>query len=353
MSPDPALGAALAAVAEGAVGFEIVGTVHPTRVRAGAAPACDVLLVADAPGLEAAHWAGEAAAACPRAAIVLLVEDDGVETYRAALAAGARAVVSLPPTASRLAIAVSDAARAGGIGRPARTAGSAVAVAAARGGSGASVVALGLGLLGNGLVIDASGSRAGLATALGARPMRSLADLADAGEAISAGIDAVASEHPAGLRLVAGPPDPDLLTVLAPGWGTALVREARASARLTIIDVGAAPPGPAREALVAADRILVVVTPDPRSVHAARALVSAAAGWGGHGAVELVVNRWSRRADLSLRSVSRQAGAPVAAVVRDDRRRMAAYDAARVDLAGWARGGALAGLAGLAGELAG
>lgn len=343
---EPALAAACRAAAEAATGIDIVASVSRERVLGGPLPACDVLLVADAPGAPASGWAQDAARAAPGVAVVLLAEDTGVEAYRAALRVGACAVVSLPVSPAGLGAAVGDALRALGAraASPATAGGEVSAVAAARGGAGASSIALALAAGRRGLLVDLAGSRAGLAFVLGAGTDRSLAELAQAGEALAAGIDTVSVEIEPGLRLVAGPPDPDLLSALAPGWGLELVREVRAREPVSVLDVGLAPSGPAREALTAADRLLVVVTPVRTSLEAARSLVLDAARWGAAGTPELVVNRWSRRADVGLRSISRMVNAPIAAVVRDRPRAMAGYDAGRVDLTHWVRTGPAADL---------
>jgi Flp pilus assembly CpaE family ATPase len=136
-----------------------------------------------------------------------------------------------------------------------------------------------------------------------------------------------------------------VLSAVASGWGLELVREVRAREAVSVIDLGRAAPGPAREALVAADRLFVVVTPVRAALEAARSVVLDAARWGAAAAPELVVNRWSRRADIGLRAVSRTVDAPIAAVIRDDPRAMAVFDAGRVDLARWLRSGPPADLA--------
>lgn len=339
ITSDPALVAACFAAAEGAAGVDVVASVSRRRVLGGGAPACDVLLVADAPEAPAAGWAEEAARACPRAAIVLLTERADIEAYRSALKVGAGAIAGLPVTSAALAAAVADAVRARRSNGPPpelRT-GTVTAVVGARGGVGTSVVALALAVKAGGLLVDMGASRAGLAFALGARPDRSLADLAQAGDALAAGIETVAIEHPFGLRYVAGPPDPDVLAVLPHGWGSELVRELRARERCSVLDVGCAASAAPREALAAADRILVVVTPGRAALEAARALVLDYARWGAPAGAEIVVNRWSRHADVGLRAISRIVDAPLAAVVRDDRRSMSGYDSGHLDLARWSR----------------
>src|SRR4029079_5934028 len=116
-------------------GIEIVASISRSRVIGGAVPACDVLLVADAPGHPAASWAEDAARACPGLAVVLLVDAAGVDTYRAALRIGACAVATLPVSPAGLAAAVTDALRAhrSGAGAGDGTPGEVIAAARARG----------------------------------------------------------------------------------------------------------------------------------------------------------------------------------------------------------------------------
>jgi MinD-like ATPase involved in chromosome partitioning or flagellar assembly len=339
---DPALRAACQAAAEAVTGIDVVASVSRSRVLAGAAPACDVLLVADAPGAPGAGWAEEAARACPGVAIVLLAEDAGVETYRTALRIGACAVAPLPVSPAGLRAAVADAVRAGGARSPAGAAerGEVVAVAAACGGVGASLVSLALAAAWHGLLVDLAGGRAGPTSALGPTGGRSLAELAQAGEALAAGIGTVTIDHAAGLRFVPGPPDPDVLFAVAPGWGLELVREIRIREAVAVVDTGQVAPGPAREAVVAADR--VVVTPVRRAVEAGRSLVLDAARWGIAAEPEVVVNRWSRRADVGVRAIARMVDAPVVAVLPDAPRATAGYDGGGVDVESLVRNGPLA-----------
>jgi pilus assembly protein CpaE len=347
VSTDPAVIAACSAAVDGAPGVDVVAAVSRNRVLGGTAPACDVLLVADAPGASAAGWAHEAVRACSHAAVVLLTEDTDVETYRTALRAGVRAVVKLPLSTAALVSGIADAVRAGGTeARPKHGAAGVVsAVAGARGGVGASAVALALAAGAQALLIDLTRSRAGLAFTLGARPDRSLADLAQAGDALAAGIETVTVEHASGLRFVAGPADPDVLDAMAPGWGSELVRELRARERASVLDIGCVVAGASREAFAAADRALVVVTPDRAAVEAARSLLLDATRWGARGDAQIVVNRWSRHAEIGLRAISRLVDAPVAAVMRDSRRAMSGYANGRLDLAQWSRTGPGASLA--------
>ena len=131
--------------------------------------------------------------------------------------------------------------------------------------------------------------------------------------------------------------------------GTSLAREVRRRWRLTVADVGRVTCPPARELAAAADLLLVVTTPDPRSAAAARSLVTKAAGWGTDaGQTALVVNRHGGGSELSPGGVARAVGCRVAAVVRERRRAMRPYAANHAAPPLWPRGTPFAKLGGLA-----
>ncbi|MGN6380329.1 MAG: hypothetical protein ACTHNU_15350, partial [Gaiellales bacterium] len=76
-------------------GADLIATLEPARALA-APPACEVVLVGDHHDRPASALAAELAASSPAGVVVLARELD-VATYRSALAAGARAVVGVPP----------------------------------------------------------------------------------------------------------------------------------------------------------------------------------------------------------------------------------------------------------------
>ena len=350
VAADPALGAEIAALADDLPGVQLVGVVDPLRAVAGRLAPCDAALVAD-PGPDQAPALRQLVAACGRPAVVL-TRSPGVDVYRRALAAGARAVLALPAVPSALVDALAEAT-AGDMPTAAVAIpkGGVVAVVAAKGGAGATSIALALALLGGALLVDLSGARASLAALLGCRADRSVADLAHVGEGLAAAIATAAVEHPCGLRLVPGPPGPEIAGTLPAGFAAALVRELR-TAGPALVDAGTAASTASREVAVAADRTLVVVNPDAYAVAAGRELVTtlARSGAGGDG-IAVVVNRWSRRSELSLRSVARTVGAPVAAAVAIDAPTMDAFANGRAALERWPGRAHAAALRGLAAEL--
>ncbi len=332
MTADRELAATVAELVGRMPGAELVACLEPARALA-APPACEVLLVGDHDDRSAADLAGELAVACPAAGIVVLARSADVATYRAALAAEARAVVPVPPAPTELVEAVGEAARGALAARPARS-GVLVAVAGAVGGVGASAAAITLALAGGGLLADLS--HAWAPASLAAPAGGSVADLARLGPAVGGALDAVVAQLPGGVQALPAPDDPELLELLPPSLGSVLARELRARASLAVADVGTVTHGAARELVAAADRLLVVVTPDVRAVTAARGLISAAARWGAPAdASGVVVNRWNRFAELSAGGIERAVGSPVLAVVRERARRMHDYRNGRTDLGRW------------------
>jgi pilus assembly protein CpaE len=281
----------------------------------------------------------------------VLVRTADVDAYRRALAAGARSVLPLPAVPAALSDALGEAVAVGGGPGVAAPVGRVMAVAGAKGGVGATAVALALARLSGAVLVDLSGARGSLARLLGCRAERTLADLARVGGGLAAAVETTTVEHPCGLRLVPGPGGPEIAATLPGGFAAALLREVRTHGP-AIVDVGSAASGAGLETAVAADRTVVVVTPDAYAAAAGRELVTILARAGvGVEAVAVVVNRWSRRSDLSLRSIARTVGAPVAATIPVDRAGMDAFANGRLDLARWPGRAHAAALHGLALEL--
>jgi Flp pilus assembly CpaE family ATPase len=342
------LGAEMTALADDLPGVQLVGVIAPLRAVAGRLPPCDVALIAD-PGEGGAPGLRQLVTGCDRPAVVL-ARSVGVETYRRALGAGARAVLALPAVPAALGDALVEATATATHATSAPS-GLVVTVVAAKGGAGATSIALALARLGGGLLVDLSGSWASLAALLGCRAERSLADLVHVGDGLAAAVGTAAVAHPCGLRLVPGPVGPEIAAALPSGFAAALVRELRTAAP-AIVDAGTAAFTASRETAIAADRTLVVVTPDAYAAAAGRELVTSLARAGATSdAIAVVVNRWSRRSELSLRSIARTVGAPVAAAVGIEDAAMGALANGHAPLERWPARSHAAALRGLAAEL--
>jgi pilus assembly protein CpaE len=258
-------------------------------------------------------------AACPGLPIVIASRSRDLAMHRAALAAGARGLIGVPPEPAELTLAIVGAAGAGRAHAPSTAAGRAVAVCGAKGGTGASATALELARAAGGLLVDLASGFDDAASRLGCSPRRTLTDLVPlSGELGSDAVRSVASPHPGGMSLIAGPDVPEDLDLIPSALGSALVRESRAVAPLSLFDLGVPRGELAAQVAAAADHVLVVTTPDRRSV-ACAALVAAWLDRRGvpGAAVSLVVNRWQRGGELSLRGIERTTGLPLAAAVRE------------------------------------
>jgi hypothetical protein len=77
------------------------------------------------------------------------------------------------------------------------------------------------------------------------------------------------------------------------------------------------------------------VTPDAPAAAAGRELVTTLARAGAADGIRVIVNRWSRRSELSLRGIARTVGVPVAAVVRADAEALDALADGRARLDRW------------------
>jgi pilus assembly protein CpaE len=242
-------------------------------------------------------------------------------------------VLPLPAVPAALGDVLVEASVAAGAAAPSPS-GRVTAVVGAKGGTGTTSTALAIARLSGAALVDMSGSWASLAALLGCRSERSLADLAHVGEGLAAAVASAAVEHPCGLRLVPGPAGPEIAAALPGGFAAALVRDLRAGGP-AVVDAGCGAFAASREAAVAADRALVVVTPDAPAAAAVRELVKTLARAGSADGIRVVVNRWSRRSELSLRGIARTVGVPVAAVVRADAEALDALADGRARLDRW------------------
>ena len=321
VSRDAGLAAAVERAADGLVGLRFVGAVDPRIALAGAVPA-DLWLVSEEAGQPAADMVRRLARARPGIPAVVLATDPTLESFREALAAGARGLVAVPVDPSDLAATAHSALEARSEQRRVLPAGTLIAVCGTAGGVGATSVALALAGAGEGTLIDLACSYQDLAALLGCRPERTLADLLGAGGALGDGLHGLGLRHPSGLQLVPGLPDPVLHDLLDPDATAALARAAHDLEGITVVDLGVPVRPWALELAAACDRVVLVTTAEAPSVLATGPVLEAIAQRGADPRrIGLVVNRWSRGRELSLRAIARVAGVPVVAALRDARAR--------------------------------
>lgn len=229
--------------------------------------------------------------------LVALAGPDAIADARAALAAGAADIVRWPQEADRLAGAVRRAAGA-------VTRGRVIAVAGARGGSGASTAAAAIAAaLDEAVVVDLEGGQRALVEADPGPPP-------DLGPDPSPDrVEAALVPHVGGARCLHAPPASSVHAVL---------RAARAIARVALVDCGRARDGAARAAFGSADARLVLVPNDVAGVRGALALRDVPP-W------RYAVLRL-RREGVAVRDVAAAIGSEPLAVVPADRRLARAAD---------------------------
>lgn len=317
---DAAVTASVAATIHTAPGLSVAGVLEPAAALSGVRPASDAVLVCDGPGQPALEVARALIRGGVGSPVILLSSTVDLATYRAALALGARGLIGLPPDPVELRAVVADAA-ATPVGRQADAPGSgcAVVLCGAKGGCGASSVALALAYAAGGLLIDLAGGFDDAALRLGCAPARTLADVAGLDDALgSEALRSLAVRHQSGLRLVARPQGPGADAVITAALARALVREGRLASTLVVLDSGVAGRDLGPSVAQPADRVLITTTPDPLAVDcASRAVMWLESSGVPAPSMGLIVNRWSKWEDLTLRGIERRAGVPLVAVVRD------------------------------------
>ena len=276
------------------------------------------MIICDGGGTGAVDSAPAMIAAFAGVPVVLATSATAVESYQAALAAGARGLIGLPPDPERMGSVVAAAAERGREASTGRPAGRAVAVCGVKGGCGCSAIATELVRAAHGLLVDLAGGFDDAAQRLGCAPLRGLGDVAALDGSLGAdSLRALAATHPAGYRLIARSADAVAGAAPSPALARALVRESRAVSPFTAFDIGV----PVGEAAVAvalgADAVLLVTTSEPAAVAcAARVALHLEQQGMPAASLGLVVNRWARGGELSLRGIERAAGLPVIAAVR-------------------------------------
>jgi pilus assembly protein CpaE len=316
---DPAITAGVAAVVDATPGLVCSGVLEPAAAISGLRPGCEAVIACDAAGHTALELAEPLIRACPGVPVILATAEADTAAYRAALAVGARGLLGLPPDQVELARSVTETAGQRSESSVGPQAGRVVAVCSAKGGCGSSAFAAELAHAGRGLLIDLAEGFDDAALRLGCSARRSLSDVAGLDDDLGAdALRSLVSTHPAGMGLVARSSDVTAAEVVTPALARALVRESRAVSSLTLIDLGVVTSENAMAVALSADRAMLVTTAEPAVVDCA----ARSAAWLERrgvpgGMVELVVNRWSRGSEMSVRGIERVVGLPVVAVLRD------------------------------------
>ena len=310
----PGTAPALTRAVELAPGIELAGEVDAMRALAGLRPACDAFLVVGDPTV-----VRELSAASPGIPAVLVGGDADGRHLRLAMSAGARGVVPAEPRPEELAASLLDAVGASAPAQERRRDGRVVAVCGAKGGVGATTVAVGIAAAASGMLVDAAAGHGTLAGHLGCHPQRSLADLARlAGWSRAEAVAAVRTEHPSGMACWPACRSLTWWGCCRGGWA---LRSPGNAGRWPHDGIR---PREAGISVFHRDRAMYGRRP-ARADSDALAATAAAATIGtmvrrgvDPDAVALVVNRWRGGDALPLRAIEATAGARVLRVVRED-----------------------------------
>lgn len=276
-------------------GYTVAGVVDSTSevLVALDGDTADIVILHDSLGpLPVLELAREIAARFPHVGMVLVARDQSPELLRTAMRAGVRAVTPLPLS---LEVVQADLATAGGWSDAlrARLAAGAdepdtqpanhglLAVAGAKGGVGATTVAVHLAMAavattGQSVCLVDFDLQAGDVRAfLDLSHKRSVTDLLDAAEDLSPGaLEEALYHHPSGLRVLLPPRDGEQAEDVREWPARQILAALRSRFDLVVVDVGAIVTEGSATAVEMADYVLLVTTPDAVAMRAANRLVA-------------------------------------------------------------------------------
>ena len=324
-----------AAVAEAEGLGEVVSTDSFDRLREvlGTDDVSCVLVdeaLADVSALSAVQ---EISHAHPLIPVVLLTRGRSAEVLTAAMDAGARTVLSLPLSLEELTnrlqpvLAWSQAARNEASSRDSLSThriGTVIAVVGAKGGVGASTVALmaaaQLARHARTCLVDLDVRGGDLAAMTGLSVRRSITDLVDiAAEASAREVSEVMYPLPGGIALLPAPDHGEAGEAMTEAATRQVISMLRYQFDHVVLDCGSRLDDVLAMALDSADRVLVVTTPDTPAVRSVRRLTEAlnrldiARGR----SMGLIVNRSGRQREIQPKTAARMASIPLATSIPD------------------------------------
>ena len=291
----------------------------------------DVVLVdervGDRDGLEVAREVGLARPLC---AVVLMTQHPTPDLLSAAMDAGARSIVSAPPSLEEVRSRIDAAATWSRAARrhvvadsvAAGRAGRVVAVAGAKGGVGTTLVSL---LVARSrlatmsvCLVDLDLQAGDLAAYAGVQVRRSVVDLVEVADEITGrALDETTYDIGSGLRLLGAPADGELGEALSARAVRQIISALRYQYDLVVVDCGSRLDDATAVVIEVADRAVLVATPDVPALRAARRTT---AMWERLAVraprdVDLVLNRVTKASEVQAALAPRLAGIGVTATI--------------------------------------
>ncbi|QKW34161.1 AAA family ATPase [Actinomadura sp. NAK00032] len=314
-------------------GMEVAGVETSTADVAGAvagAPGLDLVLLHQALGpLPALDLIRELGIRHPHLPVVLIAEEATAETFGAAMAAGARGVISTEPTLSELQGRVEAAAEWARTmrrhfdpaeeGPPPGRVGTVVAVCGAKGGTGATTVAVHLAVAAatagrRVCLVDLDLQKGDVADRLDVVHRRSVADLAGTADDLDGTTLAEALfVHRLGPHLLPAPAEGERAEDVPARAARQILAALRARYEVVVVDCGAQLSEANAMAVELADRAVVAATPDLPALRGAKRLVKL---WGRlrvrkEEDVAVLLNRHDRRNEIQPDLAARIVGVPL------------------------------------------
>jgi len=331
-APDPALSAQAIALLEEDREIEVAASAaEPAAI---AAPLdggeVDVVLLYEGVGpLPVMDLARDLTVRHPQIGFVLALREGGGAALRAAMQAGARDVLELPLTVEELAgalkaagrwsQAVTGAARAEADGA-ATPRGTVVAVAGAKGGVGATTIALHTALAAvrsrarpSVCLVDLDLQAGDVGVLLDVAHHRSSVDLVGVADALSAPqLESTVYQHASGLRVLLSPAEGERAEEMTAAAARGILGALKSTYDVVVVDTGTTVTEAGAVAVEIADRVMLVVTPDVPALKAANRLAGL---WERltvrRGDASIVINRLNKGTEVQPDLVHRVAELPV------------------------------------------
>lgn len=254
----------------------------------------------------------------PEAKIILLLRGHGFEALRQAMRSGITDALLVPDELDRLPDLLSRLLNDQTAGQ---TTGRVLAFFRARGGAGATFLAVNAAAVatqlvqGKVLLIDGNLLSSDVAGMLNLKPQRTILDLAPVlDELTPRHIEDVCTVHSSGLHVLMAPTEPAMGTALAPEHLALIVRVAQRAYRAVVVDCPPLSDERCTAILRVGTRPLLVTEADAPSIFAWRRLYPLVGDLGGRAAV--VVNKTTARTEFSTEEMANWLQLPLAGEVR-------------------------------------